>query len=350
MLPDASPVDLLTSIESRTADRKILEFAARGFVPLAPSDLARAVASILAFGDAGLKTIGEETFRTFSAGVLAEAVISEGVRGEQLDVISRRTNDPQVLEPLIRARVVTEETLAWLAERVPPNLQDVLITNQARLLAAPVIIERLFENPELSSDIRRRADEFLEEFFLKKIRLEQEQEAAEVTDHPEEVLPEAQEAVEPSSTPRDREAGAVLSEDEKKSLFARVALLTVVQRIRLAWMGTKEERLFLIHDTNRLVSAAVLKSPKTNEADAEMIANMKSVSEDVLRSIGNRREWMKKYSVILALTKNSRAPVATTLPLIPRLTPKDQKTLSTDRNIPEVVRVTARRAVVRRDE
>ncbi|HEX7578524.1 MAG TPA: hypothetical protein VF580_00860 [Thermoanaerobaculia bacterium] len=348
MLPDTFPVDLLTSIESRTADRKILEFAARGFVPLAPSDLARAVASILAFGDAGLKTIAEETFRTFSAGVLTEAVISEGVRGEQLDVISRRTNDPQVLEPLIRARAVTDETLAWLAERIPPNLQDVLITNQARLLAAPVIVERLFENAELSSDIRRRADEFLEEFFLKKIRLEQQLEAAEGTDHPEEVLTEAQEAVEQSSAPR--EAGAVLSEDEKKSFFARVALLTVVQRIRLAWTGTKEERLFLIHDTNRLVSAAVLKSPKTNESDAEMIANMKSVSEDVLRSIGNRREWVKKYSVMLALTKNSRAPVATTLPLIPRLTPKDQKTLSTDRNIPEVVRVTARRAVVRRDE
>jgi hypothetical protein len=348
MPADTSPVDLLASIESRTADRKILEFAARGFVPLAPSDLLRAVASILAFGDAGLKTIAEETFRTFSAGVLTEAVISEGVRGEQLDVISRRTKEPEVLEPLIRARAVTDETLAWLAERIPPNLQDVLITNQARLLAAPVIVERLFENPELSSDIRRRADEFLEEFFLKKIRLEQQLEAAEGTDHPEEVLTEAQEAVEQSSAPR--EAGAVISEDEKKSFFARVALLTVVQRIRLAWMGTKEERLFLIHDTNRLVSAAVLKSPKTNESDAEMIANMKSVSEDVLRSIGNRREWVKKYSVMLALTKNSRAPVATTLPLIPRLTPRDQKTLSMDRNIPEVVRVTARRAVVRRDE
>ena len=98
-----------------------------------------------------------------------------------------------------------------------------------------------------------------------------------------------------------------------------------------------------------LVSAAVLKSPKTNEADAEMIANMKSVSEDVLRSIGARREWLKKYSIILALAKNSRAPVATTVPIVPRLTARDQKSLSTDRNIPEVVRVTARRLMIRRD-
>ena len=29
-------------------------------------------------------------------------------------------------------------TLVWLARRIPPDLQDVLITNQSRLLATPV--------------------------------------------------------------------------------------------------------------------------------------------------------------------------------------------------------------------
>ena len=350
MAPDSSPVDLLTSIENRTADRKILEFAARGFVPLSPSDLARAVATIMVTGDSELRAIAAETFRSFSDDVFAEAVLSDGVRGEQLDAIARHTEEPQVLETLIRARTVTDETLAWLAERIPPNLQDVLITNQARLLAAPVIVERLFENPDLSSDIRRRADEFLEEFFLKKLRLDEEREAEAVADRLVEVLPEAQEAEERLVTPSAGEEAGVLTEDEKKSLFARVSFMTVVQRIRLAWRGTREERLYLVHDTNRLVSAAVLKSPKTNEADAELIANMKSVSEDVLRAVALRREWLKKYTVILALAKNPRAPVATTLPLIARLTAKDQKTLSTDRNIPEVVRVTARRMVSRRNE
>ena len=341
--------DLLGAIENRTADRKILEFAARGFVPLSPADLARAVATILASGDKILAPIAEETFRTIPLEALAQAVEGEGVRGEQLDAIARRTREAHILEPLIRARAVTDETLAWLAERVPPNLQDVLITNQTRLIAAPVIVERLFENPDLSSDIRRRADEFLEEFFLKKIRQEQEQEAAAVADRREEGLPEAVEAEEPKVERKAPEPPRPLTEDEKRSLFQRVALLTVVQRIKLAYTGSREERLYLIHDTNRLVSAAVLKSPKTNEADAEMIANMKSVSEDVLRSIGARREWLKKYSIILALAKNSRAPVATTVPIVPRLTARDQKSLSTDRNIPEVVRVTARRLMIRRD-
>jgi len=338
----AREADLLTQIELGDASPQILDFAARGMVPLPPDELVRAIASILASGDARLAPFAEESFRAFDAASLKSAVLSAGVRPEQLAVVARHTQDAGVLEPLIRHRAVPDETLAWLAERVDAPLQDILVTNQTRLLAAPLIVERLFENPRLSPEIRRRADEFLEEFFLKK-----ERERDEARDLGEATEKEAAAAPAADSVPVD-EAG--LSEDAKASLFARVSTMSVVQRIRLAYRGNKEERMFLVQDRNRLVSSAVLKSPKTRDADAETIANMKSVSEDVLRSIGNRREWVKKYSVMLALTKNSRAPVATTLPLIPRLTPRDQKTLSMDRNIPEVVRVTARRAVVRRDE
>lgn len=133
------------------------------------------------------------------------------------------------------------------------------------------------------------------------------------------------------------------------SLFARLSTMTVVQKIRLAWRGNKEERMFLIRDTNRLVSAAVLKSPKTRESDAETIANMKSVSEDVLRGITFRKEWMKRYSVMSAIVKNPRSPIDVTLPLVMKLSHKDQKTLAGDRNVPEAIRAYARREMARRE-
>jgi hypothetical protein len=128
----------------------------------------------------------------------------------------------------------------------------------------------------------------------------------------------------------------------------RLQSLSVAQRIRVAFRGNREERLFLVRDTNRLVSTAVLKSPKTNEADAEAIANMKSVSEDVLRAISHRREWMKKYSLMSAIVRNPRSPIDVTLSLVPRLSSRDQTALSTDRNVPEAVRVTAKRILQRR--
>jgi hypothetical protein len=346
MSSDVPGLDILASIENGQAPRRILEFAARGFVPLSPAELVRAVGSMLAQGDAELSPLCEETFRTFDVPSLLGAVRMPESRPEQLDAIARRTHERGVLEGILQHRSVANSTLVRLARHIEPDLQDVLITNQARLLAAPEIVESLFENPDLSTDIRRRADEFLEEFFLKKER-----------DRGEPV-PEAEEADGSAGpVPGPAAAGATgggapesapAEEEPSRDVVVRLTSLTVAQRIRVAFRGTREERLFLIRDPNRLVSTAVLKSPKTNEADAEAIANMKSVSEDVLRSLAQRREWMKKYALMAAIVKNPRSPIDVTLPLVLRLSQRDQTALATDRNVPEAVRVTAKRIVQRR--
>lgn len=343
MTEGAPETDLLAQIERGEATPQILDFAARGMIPLPPEELVRAIASIMASGDARLAAIGTESFKAFDAGSLRSAVLSPGVRTEQLAAVAQHTLDAFVLEPLIRHKAVSNETLAWLAERVDAPLQDIIVTNQTRLLAAPVIVERLFENPRLSPEIRRRADEFLEEFFLKQ---ERERDAAgEVQEEVEEEAPTPAQTA--TAALEADEAG--LTEAAKRSLFARVATMTVVQRIRLAYRGNKEERMFLVQDRNRLVSAAVLKSPKTRDGDAETMANMKSVSEDVLRSIGLRRDWMRHYAIMRNIVRNPRSPIDVTLALVMRLNAKDQKTLAGDRNVPDAVRAFARREVSRKE-
>ena len=72
---------------------------------------------------------------------------------------------------------------------------------------------------------------------------------------------------------------------------------------------------------------------------------MGNVSEDVLRIIANNRAWLKNYSVVLALTKNSKTPVALSMNLMARLSDRDLSTLSTDRNVPEALRVAAKKRV-----
>ena len=47
-----------------------------------------------------------------------------------------------------------------------------------------------------------------------------------------------------------------------------------------------------------------------------------------------------------ALTRNPKTPVAISMNLLSRLTDKDLRTLSTDRNVPDVLRVTARKKLV----
>ena len=136
------------------------------------------------------------------------------------------------------------------------------------------------------------------------------------------------------------------TEDEKASVVQRLANMSVPEKVQAAMKGTREMRAILVRDPNKMVSLAVLSCPKVTETEIEAFARMGSVSEDVLRTIGQTRAWVKSYNVVLALVKNSKTPVALSMTLLNRLNESDVKRLSTDRNIPEPLRIAARRKLV----
>ncbi len=138
------------------------------------------------------------------------------------------------------------------------------------------------------------------------------------------------------------------SEEEKSKTFQeRLATMTVPEKVKCATKGTREMRSILIRDPNRMVASAVLSCPKVNDAEVESFAKMGNVSEDILRTIAMSRAWTKSYSVVLALVKNSKTPVAISMNLMQRLNPADVKKLGTDRNVPEALRVAARKKTVK---
>jgi hypothetical protein len=130
---------------------------------------------------------------------------------------------------------------------------------------------------------------------------------------------------------------------ERRGAAQRLSMLTVADRMKVATLGTREERSILVRDPNRLVSSAVLSGPKLSDSEVESIARMTNVSGDVLRTIGTNRVWLKNYAVIAALARNAKTPIAVSLSLLNRLMERDIKFLSSDRNIPEPVRLAARK-------
>lgn len=129
------------------------------------------------------------------------------------------------------------------------------------------------------------------------------------------------------------------SEEDPKIL----ATLPIMRRMKLAMKGTREQRAQLIRDPNKLVASAVLSSPKLTVAEVEAFAKMANVSEDVLRVISTNRSWIKGYGVVFGLTRNPKTPPAVSMRLLPRLNERDMKMLSMDRNVPEAVRLAARK-------
>jgi hypothetical protein len=107
--------------------------------------------------------------------------------------------------------------------------------------------------------------------------------------------------------------------------------------------GTREQRTVLIRDPNKLVASSVLSSPKLTDSEVETFARMGNISEDVLRIIGTNRGWTKNYGVAAALTRNPKTPPTVSMTLVSRLNERDLKQISSDRNIPEGLRIAARK-------
>jgi len=134
--------------------------------------------------------------------------------------------------------------------------------------------------------------------------------------------------------------------DDRGTATERLATMSFPERLKAAVKGSREMRAILIRDPNKMIASAVLSSPKLAEPEVEAFAKMANVSEDVLRVIANNRAWMKNYGIVHSLTKNPKTPLGMSLNLIPRLNDRDLAKLSVDRNVPEPLRIAARKKVV----
>jgi hypothetical protein len=160
--------------------------------------------------------------------------------------------------------------------------------------------------------------------------------------------------IEPAETPADDVSAPLLETDAPEAETATkeddaqvLSSLPIVERMKLAMKGSREQRAQLVRDSNRMVATAVLSSPKLTGSEVESFTKMGNVSEDVLRIIGMNRGWLKSYGVVMGLVKNAKTPLAISMQLLNRLTEKDLKMLAVDRNIPEALRMIARKAMVK---
>ena len=291
---------------------------------------------------------------------LARFVRSGGPAEDELDVLAREIDDPFVLEEIIRSRSTSDETLLHLARTATGRPQEALIANHARLLGEPQIIRTLLENPALSSEGRRLLAELKEEFFEKSARLreaeedgtEEESAAGGEADGLEDFGEEDDlgEEGDVGETGQGNPSTAPEGDDEHSlfigAIYRRIGLMTVSQKVKLAYTGSKEERHILIGDSNKLVGIAVLKSRAISVNEAESFAAMRNLDEEIYRRISSNREWMRKPAMVITLVRNPRVPIDITLPLLKRLPVRDLRVVFRDRNLPTVLRATARRFLV----
>jgi hypothetical protein len=125
------------------------------------------------------------------------------------------------------------------------------------------------------------------------------------------------------------------------SLFHLIQKMTVAKKVEFAMKCNKEARTVLIRDINRLVQMSVIKSPKITDSEIVMIANNRSVHEDVLRYISTQREWMKNYEVRVGLVFNPKTPLFISTKLVYSLKERELSKLGKSKSVPRVLGITA---------
>jgi hypothetical protein len=342
---------IISTIETGRYPREVMMNLARGFLPLPQDDLIAVLAYLTAISDAEIRELAKSSLAEIPSRSMAAFASNENAPPEHLALLARATADPTVLEALVRNRAVPDAVIVDLARTADPHTQEVIVINHARIIRAPEILDALQQNPKLTPDARRRANEAREEFFQKKQRLQALAEA--IGPQEEELVADISmsaiadlldQAVEEKQAPPTPELEKEEAEDPtKRSIWSEIQLMSVADKVQLAFKGSKTVRSILIRERNKLICNAVIRNPRISESEVEQIAGMKNVEEDVLRLIGMRRDWTAKYPIAIQLVKNPKAPIGVVLPLINRLTLRDLKGLKDDRGVSEAVRANAKK-------
>lgn len=340
---------VIARIQAGAYSREVIATMARGFLPLPQEDLIAVLAYLAGTSDAEISPLARESLKDVPARSVLAFASNESSVPEHLALLVLASEDQNVLESLIRNRSVPDDSIVELATRADAHIQEVIVINQLRILRAPQILDALLANPNLTNDARRRALETREEFFEKKRRLEELAEDELAEDLPVEPIADLLEkAVQEDQA--NAAAGVkpvTLSETDlepdKRPVLAKILNMSVAQKVQLAFKAGKSERMILVRDRNKLVCSAAMRNPRMTETEAESVAGMRNVDDEVLRLVSVRRDWMSKYNVLIALARNPKCPIGVVVPLINRLTLRDLKALKDDKGVSDVVRQMSRK-------
>jgi hypothetical protein len=166
-----------------------------------------------------------------------------------------------------------------------------------------------------------------------------EKEGGEVpAEGPEQAAAEAPQA---TASPAAAPDPFLADEQKRLTILQKLSKMNVGQRIKLGFIGNKEERAILIRDTAKLVQNAVLQSPKLTDPEVELFAGSKNLQENVFREIARQRRFIKLYPVVRNLVNNPRCPLDISLTLVKTLMVYDLKSLRHNKNVPDTIRKVA---------
>ena len=127
------------------------------------------------------------------------------------------------------------------------------------------------------------------------------------------------------------------TDGQRQNLYQKILKMSVPQKIHLAMLGNREARNILILDRNKIIPAAVLRSPRLTDNDILIYAQQKNLPEDIYKYIAHNKKWIKNYPIKLAMVNNPKTPLPIAIRLLEYLHDNDLKAVRRNKNISSVL-------------
>jgi len=330
--------------------------AARGMVPVQGGNLVMLLVQLTADTDQGVSKSAVDTLQALPETVLLPAC-EEGLHPAVLHAVAKRfSTQDEVLSRLAQNHAVADATIAAISVHCPERVAEIISVNQQRLLGAPQIIEALYKNRHTRMSTADRLIELAARHGVELTgipmfdQLKKAIQGQLIPEASEEPLPSddafskaLDEDADQDALERDKVDGTEEMKEEFVPLQSKLRSMNVGEKIRMALLGNAAARSILVRDPNRVVAMAAIASPAMGESEAKNAAQSREVSEDVLRYIGKKREWLRSYEIKRHLCTNPKTPLALSMTFLAHLRRNDLRALSRSRGIPGPLKQAAKR-------
>src|SRR5688572_19256661 len=246
-----------------TAPKPAKMMAAKGIIPgLKPGDIVTVLALLGSDEDAKVAEGARATLSNLPPPILNGALGASLPGFVTEHFAAAYSTNHEVIEQLLRQQAITESALTRLAEAADEKAGELIATNEALMLKNPSVIEKLYMNERVRMST---ADRLLELAVRNGIELSipaykeaaaaiQNELILEPSEEPtyDDVLFEETGRLSRETTlSADDDTHEVDEEGEERvrekfrPLYARIAAMTITQKIRRAMVGAAAERLML---------------------------------------------------------------------------------------------------------
>lgn len=347
---DFLPPNLRKHVDTK-APVPLRMMAAKGLVPLSPSDQIGALFLLTFDPDAAVREAAAKTATTLPERILSVALRDEGVKPPVLGFFLRTLAGNDAYEEMLILNPATPDTdVAEVVKGCSARICEIVGQNQLRILRHEDLIRQLCQNPAASQALVDGVCDFAVRSGVQLLDVPQIKAARvrlfgpEAADVPPEQGPTAEEVLGEFKELSDESAGPI-EEGTRLNLTQRVMKMSIAQKIKLATLGNKEARSILARDTNKLVAVAVIRSPRITDGEVLAISNNRAANDEVLRVIYTSREWTRAYPIKLALVKNPKIPLSIAMKFLSTLREPELKDLSRNKNVPSGVQQLAKKMI-----